>query len=325
MDVDFPFDEAVRFSDADDDVHPPGPKRDWTETTWWSFHVAERSLAGWLYVQMRPHLGTASGGAFVYDPAGWLPWQLPYFGYTQFQAMPDPLDLRAATFPNGVSVACEVPGRRYRLGYRFRDQTEFVADLVFEGVIPPVPHLQGAPPFTASSHYDQPGRVTGTIELWGERIAVDCVSVRDRSWGRRPEMLGTRTHLSYAFGSSSPGDAFLAFCAPPKGDPHCDVERLTSGYLYRDGCVRRLASATRRVTRDPGTGGVRQVEISGADTDGRPLEAFGTARSRMVLPGSTLCINTFLQWDLGGDRGWGEDQDVWSVAALAERFSRVVA
>jgi hypothetical protein len=129
--------------------------------------------------------------------------------------------------------------------------------------------------------------------------------------------------LSYAFGSSSPRDAFLAFCAPPKGDPHCDVERLTSGYLYRDGCVRRLASATRHVTRDPETGGVRQVDISGVDTDGRALEARGTARSRMVLPGSTLCINTFLQWDLAGDRGWGEDQDVWSVAALADRVSGV--
>ena len=43
----------------------------------------------------------------------------------------------------------------------------------------------------------------------------------------------------------------------------------------------------------------------------------------MVVPGSTLCINTFLQWDLAGDRGWGEDQDVWSVAALADRVSGV--
>ncbi len=317
MDVDFPFEEHLRFAPADDDVHPPGPNRDWTETTWWSFHVPERSLAGWLYVQMRPNIGTASGGAFVYDPAGWLPWQLPYFGWTQFQGLPDPLDLRDATFPNGVSVRCTEPGMRYDLAYRFRDQTDFIADLAFAGIVPPVPHLHGAPPFTGSSHFDQPGRVVGQLQLRGQHIDVDCVSVRDRSWGRRPEMLGKRTRLSYAFGSASPADAFLAFCAPT--DVHAEVEHLTAGYLFRDGQVRRLASATRRVTWDVSSGGVERIEISGADTDGRPLEVTGTARSRMVVPGSTLCVNTFLEWDIGGDRGWGEDQEVWSVAALADR------
>src|SRR6266540_3899279 len=182
MAVELPFDEHLRFREADDGLHEPGPSVDWTETTWWSFNVPERSLAGWLYASMRPNLGMVGGGAFVYDRAAWVPWELPYYGWLQLQPLPDPLDLRAVTFRNGVTVRCKEPGMRYELGYRFRDHTDFVADLDFEGLTPPVPHVHGAPPFTGSSHYDQHGRLTGSLLLRGEHIDVDCISVRDRSW-----------------------------------------------------------------------------------------------------------------------------------------------
>src|SRR4029077_13545581 len=62
MATDFPFDEHLRFTAADDELHPAGPQRDWTETIWFSFAVPERTLAGWLYVQMRPNAGASSGG-----------------------------------------------------------------------------------------------------------------------------------------------------------------------------------------------------------------------------------------------------------------------
>lgn len=45
MATDFPFDEQLRFTAADDELHPAGPQRDWTETTWWSFAAPERALA----------------------------------------------------------------------------------------------------------------------------------------------------------------------------------------------------------------------------------------------------------------------------------------
>jgi hypothetical protein len=48
MALDFPFDDGLR---------PAGPQADWTETVWFSFHVAERSLAGGPYAQVRPNDG----------------------------------------------------------------------------------------------------------------------------------------------------------------------------------------------------------------------------------------------------------------------------
>ncbi len=319
MIAELPVDPQLRFQEKDDQLHAPGPTPDWTETSWWSFHVAERALAGWLYAQLRPNLGTCAGGAFVYDARSHVAWELPYYGWFSHQTLPDPLDLRDVTFKSGVSVRMLEPGMRYRLGYRFRDQTDFAADLEFRGITAPVPHLTGAPPFTGSSHYDQAGRVTGKLWLRGEEIAVDCVSVRDRSWGRRPELIGRRGRLSYAFGSASSDDAFLAFCVAPKDDPFADEEQLASGYLFRDGALRRLVKATRRVIRDPRHGGVSRIEIEGSDSDGRSLQVAGEALSRMFLNGHSLCINTFLRWNIDGRVGWGEDQDVWPVASFADR------
>ncbi len=320
MPVDFPFEEAVLFTPDDDLAHSPGPNWDWTETIWFTFHVPERDLMGWLYTQIRPNQGTCAGGAYVYTPPSSLPWEVPYYAYQHHQRLPDPLDFRDATFPTGVRVRVVEPGMIYDVGYRFRDHEEFVADLRFDGISPPVPHFRGAPPFIGSSHYDQHGRVTGTLELRGETIPVDCVTIRDRSWGRRPELLGRRERLSYAYGAASADDAFLAFCIPSR-DP--EVERLSSGYLLRDGKLRRLAEAARRVERRA-DGMVDRIEIDAVDTDGRRLYGRAETRSGLFLHSTNMCINAYLRWEYGSSpddvvEGWGEDQDIWPIPALADR------
>lgn len=315
----FPFDEPIRFSPADDSLHEVGSAApDWTETTWWSFNVPERRLAGWLYTQIKPNLGICTGGAFVYAPGAHEPWELPYFGWFSHQPLPTPLALTHVSFRNGVSVRVVEPGMSYDVKYRFRDQTAFIADLRFDGLTPPVPHVRGAPPFTGSSHYDQHGRVTGMLELHGERIDVDCFAVRDRSWGRRPEHIGPGGgRLSYVFGTVSADEMFLIFTLPTSGEPAATESALSSGYLVRDGRLRHLADAVRVDSRDTATGGVAEMRIVAHDVDGRELNVVGRAESRMFLPGSALCINTLVRFDVDGREGWGEDQDVWSMS----RFS----
>ena len=318
--ISIPFDENIAFTESDDQMHEVGPHKDWTETVWFSFNVPERSLAGWFYTQVRPNIGTAAGGAFLYGPGDWMPWELPYWAYFDHQAAPSPLDLRDATFMNGFSVKMLEPGMKYHLGYKFRDLEEFVADLQFEGLTPPVPHVHGAPPFTGSSHYDQHGRVTGDLWLKGERIPVDCFAVRDRSWGRRPELIGPNSkRLSYVFGATSADEAFLVFTLPAGGDQEAEEEHLSSGYLLRDGQLRRLSSATRHNTRDASTGGISALTVDITDTDGRTAHITGEARARMMLPRASLCINTFLRFEVDGREGFGEDQDVWPTMRFRDR------
>ncbi|MGH9135560.1 MAG: DUF7065 domain-containing protein [Acidimicrobiales bacterium] len=314
-----PTSPTPRFTSLDDQLHPIGdPALDWTETSWWSFHVAERGLAGWLYTQVKENVGVCAGGAFVYGPDGLLPWELPYYAWQQHQPLPSPLDLRDVTFRTGVSQRVIEPGMSYELGYRFREQQDFVAELRFDGLTEPIPHLGGAPPFTDSSHYDQHGRVTGTIWLHGEEIAVDCFSVRDRSWGRRPEHIGTGRRLSYIFGTVSPEEMFLVFCLPRWGDDDELVEHLSSGYLVRDGVLRQLVEATRQNERDQATAAVTSVRVGALDTDGRRLNVEAEPVAQMIVSSSGATINSFVRLDVDGRLGWGEDQDVWSMARLRD-------
>lgn len=306
----------LHFTEADDCLHPvEDPAADWTETMWWSFIVPERSMCGWLYTQIRPNIGTQAGGAFVYDDTGRTSWELPYFGYQHHQSLPTPLDLRDVAFKTGVRTKMVEPGMAYELGYRFRDQTDFIATLRFDGLTPPVPHAQGAPPFSRSNHFDQHGRITGTIELRGEEIEIDSVSVRDRSWGRRPEILGrTGRRLSYTFGHTDADELFLAFCMPDQ--PLADTETLASGYLVRDGLLRRLTTGIRRTLRDPDTGAVREIGLECTDSDHRRLSVTGQARSCFFMNNVGVTVNSVIEWATGHGRGFGEDQDVWITAHL---------
>ncbi|MFJ3212633.1 DUF7065 domain-containing protein [Streptomyces flaveolus] len=307
------------FGVNDDRLHAPGEKHSWTETSWWSFNVPERALAGWLYVQVRPHQHTTAGGAFLYDATSPLPWQLPYYAMFDHQRLPADFDLTHARLPSGVSIDCVEPGMVYNLGYRFRDETDLVASLRFEGLIRPFPYLSGTPPFSASSHFDQPGRLTGTLQLRGERIEVDCFSLRDRSWGPRPEHWGRGGRMSYVFATMDARNGLLAFCHPVGDDPFTDTETVTTGYLLKDGEVSRLTGGSRTSTRDPRTRMVRTIDVDLHDELGRTVHAHGDARSAMVLSRHRVTFNTLLEWtDSAGRVGWGEDQDLWPVALLAD-------
>lgn len=133
--------------------------------------VPVRGIGGWLYAQIRPNLGTLSGGGFVWAPGGAAPWEQPYYAYQFFEPLPEALDLTNVTFRNGLSVKCLEPGMVYDLGYKFRDSGEFVADLRFEGVTPPVPHLRGAPPFVGgSSHSTSMVASRAQSRCWAKRF-----------------------------------------------------------------------------------------------------------------------------------------------------------
>jgi len=57
-----------------------------------------------------------------------------------------------------------------------------------------------------------------------------------------------------------------------------------------------------------------------SDTEGRELVAISEPVSRIILNRYTFIdINSLVRWDLNGESGWGEDQDMWPV----HRWSRL--
>jgi hypothetical protein len=290
------------FGAADDSLHTPTDSFYDNETFWYSFFVPERRIGGWLYTGVRQHPGITHGGMWIWDDSGWLPTDCRF--YEGFSALKAP-SMRGPdfAFPNGMGIEVLEPLTSYRLTYDDRDRVR--ADLRFDAVEPPVALQSGAPPYPKAHHFDQIGHVTGTVQLDGEAIAVDCHAIRDRSWGPRTERGYQR--VGYTWGGSA-DLSFLTYTSPTEHD-----DRVHTGYLRRDGELYRITGGDRRVVRSP-DGRPESFEIEAVDEAGRSLHARGTALSHLQLPGATFTtVCTALVWDVDGREVTGEDQDVWPL------------
>ena len=301
------------FTPRDDRFHFEEMGQDWwaTETAWFSFHHPQRRLGGWFYTLIRPNIGTVSGGAWVWDHRAHLPWEALYTANYTALELPRDQNLDDCKLPNGVAVRVLEPCKRYALGYA--DGARFQARLEFNGVMPPEPLTAVDSTFGSAHHFDQFGQVTGEIVLHGERIAIDCIGMRDRTWGRRPE--DRPRQAAYVTGAADANNSFLAVTnVRPEGD------KVAYGFLRRDGNTISLAEGERSVARDPHQGWITRITIAARDQAGREFVAVGEPMSRIILNRHTFIdINSLIRWDLNGVEAWGEDQDMWPI----HRWARV--
>lgn len=294
---------------ADDFVHDRTEDPWETETCWFSFCAPAQCLTGYLYVVARPNLGVCQGGAILWDDMACLPWEIPHFDYQwQLPFSVEPGDSFATT-PTGVSVEVLEPLRRYKVRY---DQRGVSVDLTFAAFTEPFTPQVGDPPFAAARHLDQPGRVTGAVTYDGRRIEIDCLAMRDRSWGPRDDQRPGR--FGYTYGLASEDHAFLSYSKPSDGD-----DPVFTGFYLRDGSRARLVSGRRGVSRDPTTGAPTKVRIEAVDELDRRFTATGEALNRLCFTPYPRMVNwtTTLAWSIDGEDALGEDQDVWPV----ERWS----
>jgi hypothetical protein len=298
----------------DDNFHvPPNDNWWWHETCWFWFFVPERKLGGWLYNYVRPNIGVAGGGCWVWDDTSHSILEVPYYAnYTNLQ-LPAERDLRKFRFPTGTTVEMLEPLKRYRLGHH--DGKAIALDLEFDAIMEPWVAV-GPDPRTPNNtgpnvprHLDQVGRVTGTLMLHGDVIGVDCLAIRDRTWSPRPEKWKINP-IGYTNAAADASTAFL----------FSGFEELRSGYLVLDGARTALALGRRRSERDSEHGYVTRMLVDGIDTEGRTLHAEGVSLSRMAMkiPGVHGVVWTSLmRWTINGIAAWGEDQDAWPLADWA--------
>ncbi|MHB8463976.1 MAG: hypothetical protein ACYDH6_05090 [Acidimicrobiales bacterium] len=285
----------------DDALHPATDDPWWTETWWNAWFVPERRMIGYFYPVLRPNLGVQAGGVVVYDDTAEMEWDVPVFDYDWHQPIPLGLDLRDAKFANGMTIRCLDPGRRYELGYTSRD---LELRLEVTGVVRPLV-TNATPPFN-KGHIDQICHMSGEMVLAGETIPVDCLAMRDRSWGPRQD--GRQPTVGYNYAAADADNAFLAVSISKA----TDVWDVTTGFLVRDGVWGHVTSGRRDVERDA-RGRPVTVTIDAADELGRTFSARGVAVNHCVFKTypSMLCWNSLMDWECDGWRGWGEDQDCW--------------
>ena len=309
------------FTARDDGFHFARMSDRWweTETAWFAFCHPARKLGGWLYTMARPNIGTVAGGAWVWDDSAHLPWEVPYSANYTALRLPRDQDLTDIALPTGVRIKVLEPLTRYALG--FEDEGRLTLDLTYTAVMPPRPLRKGDSSFKHLNHFDQFGHVGGTMMLHGERIDIDCLAIRDRSWGPRPEHRPGKS--AYVTGIASKDDAFLAVTKW-----NDDADPIAYGFMIRDGKIGDLVSGRRIVERDPATGWVRRIVIEGRDEFGRALHAEGERLSGIVINRhSFIDSNGLIAWSINGKAGHGEDQDMWPVHRWSEfrRRARKVA
>jgi hypothetical protein len=286
----------------DDMYHPPESADPWwTETAWFSWNVPERNLLGYWYAVIRANLGVTFGGVLVVDDTAVLPWELPVFDWHWHEPMPDTVDLCNLDVMGGMTLQCLEYGRGFRFGYE-NDDVAF--DLEFRALMQPMLTRQ-EPPFNHGTHVDQPGRVRGRMRLHGDDVDVDCIAMRDRSWGIRAPR--RQPKLGYCHATGSEDSSFLSITVERRGE-----DGLVRGYLMRDGEWANLVSGRRSVERDA-HGRPATVRVDAVDELGRVLEAHGTTVSRQVFTAypDMFCWNSLARWEYDGRVAWGEDQDIW--------------
>ena len=295
------------FTAADDGFHFQRMTDRWweTETCWFAFCAPERKIGGWIYTMVRPNIGTVAGGAWVWDDGAHLPWEVLYSRNYTAMRLPRDQDLTDITLPTGTSIKMLEPLHRYKLG--FEDAAIIRLDLEWEAVMPPRALRKGESSFKTLSHFDQFGHVTGTMILHGETIAIDCLAIRDRSWGGRPEHRPGKS--AYVTGIASKDDAFLA--VTKWNDP---ADPVAYGFMIKDGVTGDLVSGRRIVERDPAQGWVTRLTIEAKDEFGRDLHAVGERQSGIIINRhSFIDSNGLIAWTINGKPGHGEDQDMWPV------------
>ena len=300
------------FGPKDDRLHTDQMSDRWweTETAWFSFCVPERRLGGWLYTHIRPNIGNVAGGAWVWDDSAHLPWEVLYSANYTALRLRAGMDLNDCVLPNGVGIKVTKPLTGYDLSYKDGDRIDIA--LTFDAVMAPRALRSKGSVFGNLNHFDQFGRVKGRMLLHGEEIAIDCLGMRDRSWGPRPEHRPKTS--AYVTGIASPDHAFLAVTSADG-----TKEAISYGFLTRDGKTCDLVSGTRKTRRCPVNGWAEEIFIEATDEDGRVLRATGRRLSGIIINRHTFIdSNGLIEWNIDGDTGHGEDQDLWTVHDWAD-------
>jgi hypothetical protein len=287
----------------DDELHEPrAGDPTWAETAWFAAQVPERGLGIWTYPLFRTNLGVMSCAVYVWGPGARDLFQQPY--YRQYWHLPIPDGIRLSDFQldNGLAYRRLEPLRSYEI--RYADGDALSLDLRFDAIHPA--HELGIR--GDHGHLDQLGRVTGEMVLAGERIEIDCIEMRDRTWSPRRERR-EHTWLSYSYGAADDRNAF-----------HCAarVDRelrpsLLGGFTLRDGTMRELRDGVRTTERDADGRPVR-VRVRYTDATGAEVEVVGDVVSQLTMHTSPyLVFVSQMRWQLPDGRiAWGEDQDTWS-------------
>ncbi|ORA08139.1 hypothetical protein BST14_24940 [Mycobacterium arosiense ATCC BAA-1401 = DSM 45069] len=286
----------------------------WNESMYFSFCVPEREINGFVYCFHRPNIGLSCGGPAMWDSSGSMSWDCIYYDWNWLQALPAGAEATTFELESSMTLRAEEALMRYAMSY---DRNGFELDLRWTAAIEPhgmsvADQMQQ----TGNGHYEQHGRITGSVRMDGSTFEIDCWSLHDRSWG--PRRLGLMPGGNYSWAAADDGSAWHAVGFHPElegSEGYSDL--IIGGYLYRDETVADLVNGTRSIIDRDSLGRPTAVVIDASDALGRDLHAEGRLVNWLDFNGYPDQLSVFggTQWLYDGQLAQGED---WTFYPLPE-------
>ena len=320
------------ISPLDDYFHPRSDDPHWNESAWFGFHVPERNLTGWLYIYHRRNMNYTQAGVGLFDPSGEFTWDSLFHDWHHTMELPPDAEMFDFAAENSLVVRCVEPWKTFTFAY---DAEGLVLDLTWTATMEP--HDSGLPGGMAdwalenaspTGHYEQSGRMTGTVRLEAlgdEVVEINCWSVRDHSWGPRKITHHTprgvnpwAANENMAFFLSAVGDR------PSVTDPvDGTTEVIKSGFYRLGGDTAGLFDGTYRCTERGSDGRPLTVVCEATDTLGRSFTAVGRCTNWLIWPGYPHYFQwwSLAEFDVNGEKAWGNVME-WLPADLARRWLR---
>lgn len=306
----------------DDFFHTKSQDPYWNESSWFGFQLPERRMTGYVYFYHRPNLGYTVGGVALWDPTGENVHDCLHYDWGDPYPMPAGAQMYDFALPNGLRVQMLEPLKSFRFQYSnaehgLYENRNCELDAVWTAIMPP--HDTGLPQGQdewGRGHYEQPGRLKGTLKIGSEVIALDCFCERDRSWGRRRVAQNPRGFFPWAIASdTSAFHVFGAASASPESDDGLGPDPILSGWYLKDGVCGSITSGTRAIVERGRDGRPLRVRVRAVDSLGRALEADGRTTNMLVWNGYSYLFMWWAQveWQFDGVTAYGEEQDWWPM------------
>ncbi len=325
------------IQDVDAEFHPAEDDPTWAETNYFGFFNAEHHLNVGVYALFRPNLGIVGSTVCINSGRCVTPWESDFSDLRSSLPIPEPRSLLDYRLLNSLHVRCTDPNQTWLIHYDDGEGTAI--DVTWDALMPAFDiHDPGMDPMCAKAteatdagkfawgtayngHFDQTGRVRGTVSVRGTSHAIDCVSTMDHSWGPRPERGKPNMSWLHAhFSEDLSMHAIFGF------DPMRNGTELwlAHGYVLDRGTVHGLKAGTGTVERHQERY-PESVELRVTDSSDRDFTLKGQALTTFPWQcwPNMVAFNSLAEWTIdgpdGADRagtGHGEIMDFFEVPQL---------
>jgi hypothetical protein len=255
----------------DEAIHPIGHQKHWQESWYFNWSDVRQNAFGVARIGLRFNENRIDGLIFTIRDGK------PEFAYPAVNVRPNkpwfeynPIEGISA---RGMRIQMIEPLRQWRLQLEGRNKM----DLTWTAFTPAFDYAASVgegPPEIASAHFEQSGTVTGHTTFKGERLAIDGVGQRDKSWGVRDwENIVGWTWISAQFGTDF---SFNIWEAPkmssgnPRrygpGEPYED--KYIGGFVFAKGANRTIVDSKIEIEIEGRAGNPRKVTLVLTDDTG---------------------------------------------------------